>query len=66
MNHQEVFTKVATHLLKQGRRALFAEKNGFRSCAYRGDNGTKCAVGCLIKDEFIHQSWKVVRCHEMM
>jgi hypothetical protein len=31
---------------KQGVRAV----DGF-SCGYRGDNGTMCAVGCLIPDE---------------
>jgi len=43
---QEIFDIVATHLLKQNRRA----KDGF-SCRYRGDEGTKCAVGCLIDDQ---------------
>lgn len=46
MTRQEIFTKVSTHLLTQGVRAT-----GPRGCSYRGDNGTKCAVGCLISDE---------------
>ena len=45
MTNQQIFNKVAKHLLKQGRRAR--DGNG---CAYRGENGTKCAVGCLIPD----------------
>ena len=42
---QEVFDKVATHLLKQGSRS-----EGQVSRAYRGDDGKMCAVGCLLKD----------------
>lgn len=41
-----VFNTVRDHLLKQ---AVQAKDGG--TCMYRGPNGTKCAVGCLIKDE---------------
>lgn len=47
---QETFDRVATHLLKQGRRA----KKKIRVddlqefCAYRGNDCTSCAIGCLI------------------
>lgn len=43
---QEVFDKVATHLLKQRSRS-----EGKRGCAYRGKAGKMCAVGCLIANE---------------
>ena len=43
---QIVFNTVRDHLLRQGVRAVM--RNGY--CAYRGDNGTKCALGCLIAD----------------
>lgn len=46
MNTQEVFTKVATHLLTQKVKA----KSG-QTCAYRSGDGLKCAVGCLIEDD---------------
>ena len=46
MNSQEIFDKVAVHLLTQPR-SLTGNGGG---CMYRGDNGTKCAVGCLIPD----------------
>jgi hypothetical protein len=46
MTEQEIFTTVATHLLTQ--RAKSLRDNG---CAYRGENGTKCAIGCLIPDD---------------
>jgi len=43
---QEAFDTVAKHLFEQGR----ASKRGVY-CAYRGEGGTKCAVGVLIPDE---------------
>lgn len=52
MNRQEIFDKVATHLLKQGKRAERDYDTIQKGCAYRGQENTKCAVGCLIKDEF--------------
>jgi hypothetical protein len=45
MNHQAVFETVAEHLLKQNKKSI----DGV--CSYRGPNGTKCAIGALIKDE---------------
>jgi hypothetical protein len=46
MNKQEIFDKVATHLLTQNKKSL--SKNG---CSYRGLDNTKCAIGCLIPDD---------------
>lgn len=46
LNLQQVFDKVATHLLTQGQKST--DDNG--SCTYRGKNNTTCAVGCLIPD----------------
>lgn len=43
---QKTFDTVARHLLTQKRRSI----NDRYRCQYRGDNGTKCAVGCLIPD----------------
>ena len=54
MNNQEVFNKVVTHLRKQGRKSSMLAYEGCRPrylCAYRGDVGAKCAIGCLIDDE---------------
>lgn len=42
---QAVFNTVAEHLLRQGRKSL----DNF-ACAYRGENGAKCAVGVVIPD----------------
>jgi hypothetical protein len=65
MNQQEIFDKVATHLITQGVQATYTFKN-VPSCAYRGDNGTMCAAGCLIPDEeyipeFEDTPWEVIR-----
>ena len=46
MTNQETFDRVAEHLLKQDAKSL---RHG--ACAYRGDAGFKCAVGCLISDD---------------
>jgi len=51
MNKQDIFNKVATHLLNQNKRSSMRTKAGAICCAYRGDDGTSCAVGCLISDK---------------
>jgi hypothetical protein len=53
---QEMFTKITEHLLKQGKRSMYSKPSMYssdmvKSCAYRGENGRTCAVGCLIPDE---------------
>ena len=48
MTQQEAFNKVSRHLLTQNKRAEF---KGF-GCVYRGDGGTKCAIGCLIPNKY--------------
>jgi hypothetical protein len=45
---QRIFNKVAKHLLKQGRRSKFNAAKGYAVCAYRGDGGARCALGCVI------------------
>ncbi len=51
MTKLEIFEKVESHLLRQGKRSVYVIKDTERY-AYRGNNGTQCAIGCLIKDEF--------------
>jgi hypothetical protein len=46
MTPQEIFDKVASHLLTQNKRSI---KDG--TCVYRGPDNTSCAVGCLIPDD---------------
>jgi hypothetical protein len=48
---QELFDKVSSHLLKQ-RRSSRHQVNGEMLCCYRGPNGLKCAVGCLIHRKY--------------
>lgn len=48
MTAQEIFDKVATHLLRQGKKS---EGPG-KGCLYRGPNGLKCAAGFLIDDAY--------------
>ena len=51
MTNQEIFDKVYRHLLTQNAKSMrFGLRNG-KQCAYRGDDGLKCAIGCLIPDD---------------
>ena len=69
MNQQEIFDKVASHLIAQGKQSLRTASTvqwGDQSCAYRGDDGTMCAAGCLIPDEeykpeFEGRSWTKIQ-----
>jgi len=49
---QELFTRAVAGVIKQGRPSM-----GPNGCAYRGCDGTKCAVGFLIDDEYFDQDW---------
>lgn len=44
--------KIRDHLTQQRRQSMASLGPRRPSCAYRGENGAMCAVGCLIKDEF--------------
>lgn len=48
MTNQEVFDKVAAHLLNQGGRSRADDDS---MCAYRNSKGQRCAIGCLIPDD---------------
>ncbi len=45
MNRQEIFDRVAKHLLEQGKQSYCKETD---MCMYLNPEGLKCAVGCLI------------------
>lgn len=45
---QGVLDFVCKHLLTQGKPSKSKQAGG---CAYRGDDGLMCAVGCLISDD---------------
>lgn len=47
---QQTFETVARHLFAQGKRSMRpAPDEG--TCAYRGEDGCKCAIGVLIPDD---------------
>ena len=48
MNLQQIFDKTASHLLKQGIQSTLEDDD---TCAYRGQDGSMCAVGCLINND---------------
>jgi len=52
-NAQEVFDQVAAHLLKQNAQSKLNNR-----CRYRGENGMKCAIGCLMSDSEYNQEWE--------
>ncbi len=49
MNLIEISERVRDHLTQQMDRS---ESERAAGCAYRGEEGRMCAVGCLIKDDF--------------
>ena len=58
---QEVFDIVAAHMLKQNKKSIsYTLSNDFVRCAYRGNNGLKCAAGCLIPDEIYNRDFESV------
>lgn len=47
---QKLFDRAVGGVLKQGTSSLKINQYGGSICMYRGDNGTKCAIGHLIPD----------------
>jgi hypothetical protein len=47
LTKQEIFTRVADHLLTQFDKSISSDS---LFCAYRAPDGKKCAIGCLITD----------------
>ena len=52
LSGKALFNKIKNHLLTQNRKSADA----FGGCMYRDWDGNKCAVGCLIKDEFYSEN----------
>jgi hypothetical protein len=57
---QEVFDLVARHLLVQGQKSIIRVSNSRSKCAYRGDDGLKCAIGALISDEVYYDGLELL------
>lgn len=55
MTKQELFTKVSSHLRQQRSRSVMTRPGRgsgvIVACAYRGEDGKKCALGILIPDD---------------
>lgn len=55
MGAQALFNHVATHLLTQKKKSKSLQKDScgreIYACAYHGEGGLSCAVGCLIPDD---------------
>ena len=55
LTKQEAFDRMVAHLREQKafsiRKLDLADGETIPGCAYRGEGGVKCAVGCLIPDE---------------
>ena len=51
MNYAEMIDRAAEGLIKQGAWSILKISPMDTICAYRGENGTACAVGLLITDE---------------
>jgi hypothetical protein len=71
MNAQEIFDTAVRHLFTQGKRGgkqanYYYGSEGFK-CQYRGEDGTKCAVGALIPDELYDplMDRKSIRAHKL-
>ena len=46
--NQEIFDRVVEHLAQQKKRSMYDKD----TCAYRSEDGLKCAIGALIPDEY--------------
>lgn len=55
LTRQEIFDRVAAHLLQQGERCIRDEMPYAGACMYRGDRGLKCAIGVLIPDDSYYE-----------
>lgn len=62
MDTQAVVDKVLTHLWDQGECSRDPLGMG---CAYRGRNGTKCAIGILIPDNMYRPNMEGMSFHEL-
>lgn len=62
MTPQELFNIVSAHLLKQNSKST-TRVEWDDHCVYRGDDGKKCAIGCLIPDDKYSTDMEGQNCH---
>jgi hypothetical protein len=60
---QEIYDYVCDFLIKQGKQSLLPVKG--LKCAYRGPDGTKCAAGCIIPDDYYDPYMEKKSIHEV-
>jgi len=62
MNKQRIFDIISDHLLTQGKQSMrtIVDIDGINEdepqCAYRGEDGMKCALGILMPDEAYNET----------
>jgi hypothetical protein len=64
MTPQEIFDKVATHLLTQNKRSIGFD-GSVKCCRYRALDGSRCAVGCLIPDNEYSETMEGARVRKL-
>lgn len=52
LTHQEILDKIVDHFYTQSKKSGSIDEQGIFECRYRAVDGSMCAVGALIKDEF--------------
>jgi hypothetical protein len=70
MTNQEIFDKVATHLLTQKKKSEIMRQAEYGipkpACAYRAADGSTCAIGCLIPDDIFQPGMEGLRVQTLM
>lgn len=61
MTRQELFDRVATHLLEQDEKSEGVGQGVYR-CLYRGPNELRCAIGVLIPNDKYNPSFEGCPC----
>lgn len=62
---QQVFDYVVAHLVNQGKQSVMRD-HMYDGCAYRGNRGASCAVGCLIPDHEYHTGLESLSVEEIV
>lgn len=57
MDKQEMLNTVVPFLIRQGKPSM----NTKMKCMYRGPDGTKCAIGCMIPDDKYNPSFDICK-----
>lgn len=64
MDKQLVYDMVRDHLMNQYEKSMSISSVG-SSCAYRGEKGLMCAIGCLIPDELYSPDIEGTSTHDL-